>query len=278
MSGNNRWEIAKEAVVAIAASLLIIGLSLSLINANVVIIPPPYSNRALANTFLRITYNWELKELWSASPEVVTSILWDYRGLDTVYETAVFFFAIIGALTLLRNIKSVEKRVPKGMSVIAKTITKITLAAIPVVAASIALHGHLTPGGGFQGGSVFAVATLLAIVAMGLGFLVNRGWSKGRLLGLRTLGLVAIALTAIAVPLIALKHGTVGYLVQNQWKPWAPVGLGYMFDLMGINILYSGTLFIFNIAEFLAVSAGLTLAFLFLALPREEIRKGGGIE
>ena len=30
------------------------------------------------------------------SPEVVTSILWDYRGVDTLFETSVFFLAIMG--------------------------------------------------------------------------------------------------------------------------------------------------------------------------------------
>ncbi len=275
-----RWSDVKEAVLAAAASLLILLLSLAFVSTSVITIPPPSENRWLSERFLTATYNAEQKSLWAASPEVVTSILWDYRGLDTVYETSVFFLAIIGALMLVRSYKQKrdEKLPSNGMSVIAKTITKITLVAIPVVAASIALHGHLTPGGGFQGGSVFAVATLLAIVAMGTGFLANRGWSKGRLLGLRTLGLIVIVFVAIAVPIIGYMRGVHAYIMQNQEKPWSSVGLGYVYELLGHEVLYSGTLLFLNLAEFLAVSAGLTLVFLIMALPREKIYKGGDME
>ncbi len=275
-----RWSDLKEIIIATAAALLLVALSALLASSGLVAAPPPSDNRWLAEKFLTLTYNAERKALWAASPEVVTSILWDYRGIDTVYETSVFFFAIIGALMLVRSYKPArgEKIEGRGMSVIARTVTRITLVAIPVVAASIALHGHLTPGGGFQGGSVFAVATLLAIVALGTGFLVNRGWSKGRLLGFRTLGLVIIVFVAIAVPIIGLMDGGRAYLVQNQEKPWSGYGAGYIYSVLGLDILYSGTLLFLNLAEFLAVSAGLTLAFLVMGLPREKLYKGGDVE
>ena len=265
---------ARDAALAVLALVVILGLLVGLARTGTLAVPPPEGNRPLADKFLKTTYNWT-SDLWSASPEVVTSILWDYRGLDTVYETGVFFLAIIGAIALVRGIKTPSLRW-RGMSVVARTVSKITLVAIPVVAASIALHGHLTPGGGFQGGSVFAVASLLAIVALGTGFLTGRGWSKDRLLAFRTLGLLLIALVAVSALILALLKGEMGYIMQNQWKPWARVGLGYLFG-GGSGILYSGSLFFLNLAEFLAVSAGLSLVFILMGLPWESL-KGGASE
>ncbi len=209
----------------------------------------------------------------------MTSVLWDYRGIDTVYETSVFFLAIIGGLMLVRDYKPWGKPIGKGMSLISRTVVKIVLVAVPVVAASIALHGHLTPGGGFQGGSVFAVSSLLAIIGLGTGFLLGRGWSKSKLLGFRTLGLIIISSIALAIPFLGLLEGLHAYIIQNQWKPWAPVGFGYLASIPGLGtILYSGTLVFLNIAEFLAVSAGLSLAFIIMSLSREEIKRSGGVE
>lgn len=267
----------KNVVLVTCTLALVVLVVLVLMVSSTIIVPPPDKNRPLANMFLTLTYNWEEKRLWSASPEVVTSILWDYRGLDTVYETTVFFLAIIGSLMLVRNLEVKPGIKWKGMSVIARTITKITLATIPVVAASIALHGHLTPGGGFQGGSVFAVATLLAIVALGTGFMLERGWSKQKLLGLRTLGLLFIIVVITLIPLIGFFNKTNAYIMQNQWKPWAPIGYGYVLNLLDYKILYSGSLLLLNLAEFLAVSTGLTLVFLVLGLPTRLIEKGGGV-
>ena len=271
-------DITKEIIVAIFASLLIIVLASAILFSGAIAIPPQSTNRPLASFYLRTTYNWEFKWLWSSSPEVVTSILWDHRGVDTVYVTSVFFFAIIGALMLIRNYKGGLEYKAIGMSIIARTITKITLVSIPVIALSIALHGHLTPGGGFQGGSVFAVSTLLVIIALGLGFFKERKWTKHRLLGLHALGIMIIGFIALSLPIIGFFKSYCGYIMQNQWKPWSPPGLGYVFNLFGIEILYSGTLVFLNLAGFLAVSAGLTLAFIALALPKKDIRKGGGLD
>lgn len=276
-----KYRLSKnEVLLSIIAALIAVALSFMLVSFMVISIPPQETNRWLAEWFLTTTYNWDDKDWWSASPEVVTSILWDYRGLDTVYETSVFFFAIIGGLMLVRSVKIDKESLGiKGMSIISKSVTKIILVTVPVVAASVALHGHLTPGGGFQGGSIFAVSSLLAIVALGTGFLYTRGWSKMRLLGFRTLGLIIISITIISLFIDGVLSGAPAYIVQNQWKPWAPVGMGYIVDL-GIfgRILYSGSLIFLNIAEFLAVSAGLSLAFIIMSLPRKKLVEGGEIE
>lgn len=51
------------------------------------------------------------------------------------------------------------------MSKIVRTITALSFWAIVVFGAYVVIHGHLTPGGGFQGGAVIASSTALFLVA-----------------------------------------------------------------------------------------------------------------
>lgn len=51
------------------------------------------------------------------------------------------------------------------MSKIVKTIAAFLFPACLVFGAYVVLHGHLTPGGGFQGGAVMATAAALLLVA-----------------------------------------------------------------------------------------------------------------
>ncbi len=53
------------------------------------------------------------------------------------------------------------------MSVVVQTIARILVPVILVFGGYVILHGHLTPGGGFQGGAVAASAVALLLVAFG---------------------------------------------------------------------------------------------------------------
>lgn len=227
--------------------------------------------RSLAKFYLENCFNMFNKTYWAASPEAVSAMLWDYRGIDTYYETAVFFLAVIGGAALFRiaEIKvgtiSVVQR-ERGLSVIVKTVTRIIFPLIITVSASVALHGHLTPGGGFQAGSMMAVAFLTAIAAFSRHFIEeDLKLTKDKFLTLRTIGLITIA-TVVLAPTLA---GALA-LMQNQAKPWSttpsfPEALG--------PIWTAGSIFFYNLAEFLAVGAGFTLLFLLISIPEEEFRR-----
>lgn len=189
------------------------------------------------------------------SPEVVTSILWDYRGLDTLFETGVFFLAIISALALFRIEKKEEKVKEKGegFTFIVKDTVRIISVLIVAVSAAIALHGHLTPGGGFQGGSALAVVPLLIIVAFSKYALEERGLTKDTAMIVRSIGLISI----IILVLIPLAAG--GYLMQNL-----PVFPSHIFGQ-----LTSGSLVFYNLFEYIAVGAGFTAVFLLLSIPEK---------
>ncbi len=254
----------------------IIAMSFVLIVAGNTLLPGE-TVRGLAVVYLRYAFNKDNPDFTVFSPEAVTSIVWDYRGLDTVFETMVFFLAIIGAVALARGVAKPEKPEGKelGLSLIVKTVTRITSVLIIVVAASIALHGHLTPGGGFQGGATAAVAPLLILIVFSQYFLIERGVSKDLMLGIRSIGLTGIGIVAVIAYIIGLLMNKYAYVLQNQAKPTSPVSIPAWFN----GQLISGTLWFFNLFEFLAVMAGFTIVFLLLTIPErvykaEEKKEG----
>ena len=235
------------------------------------VLPLPHV-RELAYWYLITVLNPSSKVFTAMSPEAVTSIVWDYRGLDTLFETSVFFLAIIGSIALMRGIRIVPERLrnySSGMSPIVKTVTRITAGMIIAVAASIALHGHLTPGGGFQGGATAAVAPLLIMVVFSIYFIIKSGVTEERMLVLRTAGLMGIVLTAFSACIIAASLGVQAYVFQNQ--PKSSAGVGLPATIMGS--LTSGTLIFFNLFEFFAVAAGFTIVFLLLSIPENMVRQ-----
>jgi len=55
----------------------------------------------------------------------------------------------------------------QGMTLIVKTITRLTVGLILLFGIYIVLHGHLTPGGGFAGGVIIALSFIHLMLAFG---------------------------------------------------------------------------------------------------------------
>ena len=106
------------------------------------------------------------EELGAAN--LVASVVITYRGLDTLGEVTVLFISAAGASLLLRRRRSsAEKksRVYAESSEIVQTTLSILFPIIMLFGVYIFINGHLTPGGGFQGGAVVASALLFFILA-----------------------------------------------------------------------------------------------------------------
>ncbi len=96
---------------------------------------------------------------------IVTSVVVNYRGLDTLGEVTVLFLSVTGVAFVLRR-RSGEKHCPSlPASEIVQTGARLLVAPILVLGIYIFVHGHLTPGGGFQGGAVVSTAVLLLLLA-----------------------------------------------------------------------------------------------------------------
>ncbi|MCS7099372.1 MAG: Na(+)/H(+) antiporter subunit B [Sulfolobales archaeon] len=259
---------AREVAIATSITLMIVLLAY-VIEAGGLGPIAPEKLRELAASYIISTYNpWNITHS-AQSLEAVTAIVWDYRGLDTFFETSVLFISIVGVALLFRGYREKTGVGGRGLSEIVKTSTKILAPLILIAGISIAIHGHLTPGGGFQGGSFIAVLLVLLSVVFSLDFVVERGLSTSRLLTLRSIGLMGVFATSIALLLVGLVTGVSAYVFQNMVREGAPVSMPPWF----LDRPTGGTLLFFNVFEALAVATGLSLAFIVLSLRREEVEE-----
>jgi multicomponent Na+:H+ antiporter subunit B len=180
----------------------------------------------------------------------VTPVVFDYRGVDTIGEEAILFGAVMGVTVLLRRQREEEEAAPRDRAEgrrLRRTSATVRLIAIGMITPTLLLglyvvaHGHLTPGGGFQGGTILAAAPILIYLA-------------GRYVAYRRLN---------PVELLDVGEGTgtggfvflgfVGLLVGSAF-------LQNVFPLGRAGSLFSaGTMPVANIAVGLAVAAGLVL-------------------
>ena len=119
----------------------------------------------------------------------VMAVTFDYRALDTLGEEFMIFAAAVGTAVLLRvgrderedkrAAELEERRAPDTSDVLRKLGGAFAPLTV-VLGAYVVAHGHLTPGGGFQGGVVLAAALLFTYVA-------------GRALALRRVNPIGVA-------------------------------------------------------------------------------------
>jgi len=181
------------------------------------------------------------KDLGAAN--IVTAIIVTYRGLDTLGEITVLFLtaSIIGLVLASgkqeKPIKSTSKQTTRRESSssgeLLETGSDLLIPLILLLGAYVFINGHLTPGGGFQGGAIIASASLLLLltdplrhfshrlismvesisgfffIVIGLlGLIFAGGFFDNRLLPIGTLGSIFSAgVIPILYTLVGLKVG-----------------------------------------------------------------------
>lgn len=99
----------------------------------------------------------------TGAANLVAAVLFDYRGFDSLGEVTVIFSAVasVGLLFSATKLPATSE----GLSTIAKRSVGALVPFIFVVGFYMVMHGHLSPGGGFQGGVVWgSLLILLGIV------------------------------------------------------------------------------------------------------------------
>lgn len=102
------------------------------------------------------------------TPNAVTSVNFDQRGLDTFGEEAILFASVLGAATLLRPGKDEHETGPPGagrMLWATRLGGYVLLPVTLIIGTDVVVHGHLTPGGGFQGGVILGTGLHLLYLA-----------------------------------------------------------------------------------------------------------------
>lgn len=97
----------------------------------------------------------------TGATNIVTSVVVGYRGFDTLGEVTVLFIAAIGLGAVLTAGARGETRKTEPASLVLYTGCRFLFPLILVFGTYVFIHGHLTPGGGFQGGAIIASGFLL---------------------------------------------------------------------------------------------------------------------
>jgi multicomponent Na+:H+ antiporter subunit B len=159
---------------------------------------------------------------------IVTAIVVTYRGLDTLGEVTVLFLsATIVGLTLalgIRQGKTPRVRAPVGE--LLTTGTRFLVPLIMLLGVYVFVNGHLTPGGGFQGGAIIASGVLLLLLADPL-----KRFSHGLIAAVESLaGIVYVAIGLLGLLLA-------GGFLDNRILPLGT--LGSLFSAGAIPLIYS---------------------------------------
>jgi energy-converting hydrogenase B subunit I len=162
----------------------------------------------------------------------------------------------------------------EDMSPIVKTITKIAFAPIFLFGIYIILHGHLTPGGGFQGGAIIGTLMALYLVAFGA-----MKWKKKILSVIESSGLLIF----IGMAFLGLTSGYfffnfiggTGFPLFGEKLQAGELIEGVFFPSNTAPLLSSGTIAFMNMAVGLEVIAGLTLIVVTMGLFAFTGEEGG---
>ncbi|MBW1818313.1 MAG: Na(+)/H(+) antiporter subunit B [Deltaproteobacteria bacterium] len=182
----------------------LIGLILVVLTGSVLIyatadFPPWGDPLAPASTHLSPHYIEKTMEETSV-PNIVTAVLADYRGFDTMFETTVVFCAGVACFFLLRRFSATPRaryyrHIATGITVhikgkgsiperskefeqidtqwtpydpIIKAVCRILIPFIQLFALYVIAHGHHSPGGGFQGGVILGATIILLAISHNL--------------------------------------------------------------------------------------------------------------
>ena len=134
-----------------------------------------------------------------------------------------------------------------GMTLIVKTITRLTVGLILLFGIYIVLHGHLSPGGGFAGGVIVALSFVHLMLAFGKDVAMSKV-SKNLASSLESIG----ALMFLSIALLGFLGGSFFLNILPKGTPF--------------NLFSAGIIPLCNIAISIKVGVGLFAIFLALVV------------
>jgi len=196
----------------------------------------------------------------TGAANMVTAVLADYRSYDTLGEVVVIFTAGLACLLVLGAFTHTdtgsgesdgEMAYSFGSDVLDATIRMLT-PFIVLFATYVVVHGHTSPGGGFQGGAILAVAVMLVRLV------------RGGAPGLKLSSTVTLAVASIGV-FVYFGTGLTSLFFGRNFLDYAALPLPYE----GGHLRELGSLSI-EVGVFIAVTAILVLIFDVLTAGAED--------
>ncbi len=198
-------------------------------------------------------------------PNVVTSVLADYRGFDTMLETCVVFIAFIAIFAILRVRKSrttneetnkiFELLLPsyqKVDSVIIKTASHLMIPFMQLFALYVVAHGHYSPGGGFQGGVILGASLILLAISYDFKKSLNY-LSEKKVILLVALGVLIYA--GIGVICLFLGGNFLDYSVLSKILPATDSIMARSHAMLGVEIGVALTVMVSMYGIYLCLSS-----------------------
>ena len=141
----------------------------------------------------------------------------------------------------------------KGMSSIVKKVSALISGLVFLYGCYIIIHGHLTPGGGFAGGTIIAGSFILLIIANGIQYFRLKKEKEDS------------SLAEGAGVLLFLLFGSGGLILTAHifFKNFLPLGIPG-------NLVSAGVIPLFNIFVGIEVAAGLLSIFLAFVIYKKE--------
>ena len=194
-------------------------------------------------------------------PNVVTSVLADYRGFDTLLETTVVFIACIAIYSILRVDKAkletgepVAAAVPRydpGDSLIVRQASRFMVPFMQLFALYVIAHGHYSPGGGFQGGVILGASLILLAISFDLKFLLQQ-WSEKTLMLLVAAGVFLYAAVGLACMFMGgdyLDYGFLDSILPGEKDMARSHGILLVEIGVGITVMFSMIVIQINLAS-----------------------------
>ncbi len=111
----------------------------------------------------------------AGAENVVTDVILNYRGFDTNGEVTVIFTSLAAVLAVLLAGREGDDRsasepcdtTAPGVSPVSSFVVRLLSPFVAIFAVYVVMNGHISPGGGFQGGTVFGALLILATVVLG---------------------------------------------------------------------------------------------------------------
>ncbi|MBU7044318.1 MAG: cation:proton antiporter [Theionarchaea archaeon] len=199
------------------------------------------------------------------APNAVGTIVFDFRGYDTLGETLILITSVITVGVVFGRGAFIEEEKAALKHVVPTSIQSVfgapTVLILMCFGLLLIFGGHITPGGGFQGGSVLATAFFISIVIYGI---KTNPFHYGHdfLIGMETLGALMFLLIGV------IGVATSGYYLYNVGSNiW---GHGLLEALKYVDPTNAGILPYLNVAVGLEVFGSLSIAAVFLAEARKH--------